>query len=96
MGNSIMIAGVLGDNSAFDRSYGPGALVGLPSTLNRRNYFMTATVTEDAELVMIGRGRRWASRSATTVPPKAVFETARKPEERGQANNHGYCARWNK
>ena len=38
------------DNSAFDRSYGPGALVGLPSTLTRRNYCMTATVTEDAEL----------------------------------------------
>lgn len=39
-----------GDDSAFDRSYGPGALVGLPSTLTRRNYCMTATVTEDAEL----------------------------------------------
>jgi CRP-like cAMP-binding protein len=39
-----------GDNSAFDRSYGPGALVGLPSTLTRHNYCMTATVTEDAEL----------------------------------------------
>ncbi|MGA7770371.1 MAG: hypothetical protein WCA27_29580, partial [Candidatus Sulfotelmatobacter sp.] len=33
-----------------DRSHGPGALVGLPSTLTRRNYCMTATVTEDAEL----------------------------------------------
>ena len=39
-----------GVNSAFDRSHGPGALVGLPSTLTRRNYCMTATVTEDAEL----------------------------------------------
>ena len=39
-----------GDNSAFDRSYGPGALVGLPSTLTGRNYCMTATVTEDVEL----------------------------------------------
>lgn len=39
-----------GVNSAFDRSYGPGAIVGLPSTLTRRNYCMTATVTEDAEL----------------------------------------------
>lgn len=39
-----------GDNSDFDRSYGPGALVGLPSTLTQRNYCMTATVTEDAEL----------------------------------------------
>jgi CRP-like cAMP-binding protein len=39
-----------GVNSAFDRSYGPGALLGLPSTLTRRNYCMTATVTEAAEL----------------------------------------------
>ena len=39
-----------GDNSAFDRSYGPGALVGLPSTITRHNYCMTATVAEDAEL----------------------------------------------
>lgn len=39
-----------GVNSVLDRSYGPGALVGLPSTLTRRNYCMTATVTEDAEL----------------------------------------------
>ncbi len=39
-----------GVNSAFDRSYGPGALLGLPSTLTQRNYCMTATVTEDAEL----------------------------------------------
>jgi CRP-like cAMP-binding protein len=29
---------------------GPGALVGLPATLTRGNYSMTATVTDDAEL----------------------------------------------
>jgi CRP-like cAMP-binding protein len=29
---------------------GPGALVGLPATLSRANYSMTATVTENAEL----------------------------------------------
>lgn len=29
---------------------GPGALVGLPATLTRTNYSMTATVTDDAEL----------------------------------------------
>ena len=40
-----------GVDSAFARVYGPGALVGLPATLTRRNYAMTATVTEDAELV---------------------------------------------
>jgi len=40
----------LGVDSAFCRTYGSGALVGLPSTLTRHNYSMTATVTEDAEL----------------------------------------------
>jgi len=40
----------LGVDSALCRTYGPGALVGLPSTVTRRNYSMTATVTEDAEL----------------------------------------------
>jgi CRP-like cAMP-binding protein len=40
-----------GVDSAFARVYGPGALVGLPATLTRRNYAMAATVTEDAELV---------------------------------------------
>ena len=40
----------LGVNSVLGRTCGPGALVGLPSTLTRLNYSMTATVTEDAEL----------------------------------------------
>ena len=40
-----------GVDSALARSYGPGALVGLPATLTGRNYTMTATVTENAELV---------------------------------------------
>ena len=40
-----------GVDSAFARSYGPGALVGLPAALTGRNYAMTATVIEDAELV---------------------------------------------
>ena len=31
-------------------AYGPGALLGLPATLTRRDYSMTATVTDDAEL----------------------------------------------
>ena len=39
-----------GDESALSRSYGPGALVGLPATLTGRTYSMTATVTQDAEL----------------------------------------------
>ena len=39
-----------GAESACGRSYGPGALVGLPSTLTLNNYSMTATVTEDAVL----------------------------------------------
>ena len=40
----------LGVDSIMGRSYGAGALVGLPSTLTRQSYSMTATVTEDAEL----------------------------------------------
>ena len=40
----------LGVDSLLARSYGAGALVGLPSTLTRQSYSMTATVTEDAEL----------------------------------------------
>jgi CRP-like cAMP-binding protein len=40
----------LGVDSAVSRTCGQGALVGLPSTLTRQNYSMTATVTEDAEL----------------------------------------------
>lgn len=39
-----------GADSAFSRSCGPGALVGLPSTLTLNDYRMTATVTEDADL----------------------------------------------
>ena len=37
-------------SAAFASAYGPGALVGLPATLTKRNYSMTATVTDDAEL----------------------------------------------
>jgi len=40
----------LGVDSALSHTCGEGALVGLPSTLTRRDYSMTATVTEDAEL----------------------------------------------
>jgi len=35
---------------AMNHTYGPGALVGLPATLTKRGYSMTATVTQDAEL----------------------------------------------
>ena len=38
-----------GVDSPLSRAYGPGALVGLPATLTRRTYRMTATVVEDAE-----------------------------------------------
>jgi CRP-like cAMP-binding protein len=37
-------------STALGTAWGPGALVGLPATLTRTNYSMTATVTEDAEL----------------------------------------------
>ena len=40
----------LGVNSVRSRYYGPGALLGLPATITRRNYSMTATVAEDTEL----------------------------------------------
>jgi CRP-like cAMP-binding protein len=39
-----------GVDSACSRFCGPGALVGLPSTLTLHDYSMSATVTEDAEL----------------------------------------------
>lgn len=40
----------LGFDSGLARCYGPGAVVGLPSTLTRHNYTKTATVKEDAKL----------------------------------------------
>jgi CRP-like cAMP-binding protein len=40
-----------GVDSSFGRAYGPGALVGLPASMTSRPYSMTATVTEDAEVV---------------------------------------------
>ena len=40
----------LGVDSLLARAYGAGALVGLPSTITRQDYSMTATVMEDAEL----------------------------------------------
>jgi CRP-like cAMP-binding protein len=39
-----------GVDSPLSRTYGPGALVGLPATLTGGKYSMTATVAEDAEL----------------------------------------------
>lgn len=43
----------LGVDSVLAYTYGPGALVGLPSTITRHNYTTTATVTEDAELAFL-------------------------------------------
>jgi CRP/FNR family transcriptional regulator, cyclic AMP receptor protein len=37
-------------SAALASTYGVGALVGLPATLTGRDYSMTATVTDDAEL----------------------------------------------
>jgi len=37
-------------SASLASTHGPGALVGLPATLDRGNYSMTATVTDDAEL----------------------------------------------
>jgi CRP-like cAMP-binding protein len=43
----------LGVDFVVGRSYGEGALLGLPSTLTQQSYSMTATVTEDAELAFL-------------------------------------------
>jgi len=40
----------LGGDCAFARPYGAGALLGLPAMLTKRDYSMTATVTENAEV----------------------------------------------
>jgi len=40
----------IGIDEALARCYGAGALIGLPATLSKRIYSMTATVIEDAEL----------------------------------------------
>jgi CRP/FNR family transcriptional regulator, cyclic AMP receptor protein len=37
-------------SSALASAYGPGALVGLPATLTKGTYSMTATLVDDAEL----------------------------------------------
>jgi CRP-like cAMP-binding protein len=41
-----------GVDSSLARCYGPGALIGLPATLTRQRYRMTATVLEGAERCM--------------------------------------------
>jgi CRP-like cAMP-binding protein len=50
----VVLSGSVSLDAGIDevpaRSYGAGALVGLPATLTKRDYSMTATVTEDAEL----------------------------------------------
>lgn len=50
----LVLSGRVSLNAGIDkvpaRSYRAGALVGLPATLTKANYSMTATVTEDAEL----------------------------------------------
>jgi CRP-like cAMP-binding protein len=50
----VILSGVVrldfGVDCPLSRSYGPGALLGVPATVTNRNYSMTATVTEDAEL----------------------------------------------
>jgi CRP-like cAMP-binding protein len=55
-GMFLILRGTVGLDFGVDSSsglastYGPGTLVGLPATLTKRNYSMTATVTGDAEL----------------------------------------------
>jgi len=55
-GMFLVLRGMVGLDFGVDVSAGlsglcgPGTLVGLPATLTRGNYAMTATVTDDAEL----------------------------------------------
>jgi CRP-like cAMP-binding protein len=55
-GMFLILRGMVGldfgvdSSAALASACGPGALVGLPATLTKSNYSMTATVTEDAEL----------------------------------------------
>ena len=42
-----------GVDSPLAHLYGSGALLGLPATITRSTYSMTATVTEDAELCFL-------------------------------------------
>ena len=56
IGMFLVIRGTVGLDFGVDsalglaNTYAPGALVGLPATLTKRTYSMTATVTQDAEL----------------------------------------------
>jgi len=58
-------------STALASACGPGALVGLPATLTRTNYRMTATVTDDAELGFL-------------TPPDLVSLLRKQPELRQQ------------
>ena len=53
-GMFVVLSGMVrldfGVECPLSRSYGPGALLGLPATITKRNYSMTATITEDAEV----------------------------------------------
>jgi len=44
----------LDGTSVASRTLGPGSVLGLPATLNRRPYSLTARVTEDCRLDFIG------------------------------------------
>jgi len=42
-------------NTAFDRTAGPGSILGLPSTMSGKPYSLTAEVADEARIVFVGR-----------------------------------------
>jgi CRP-like cAMP-binding protein len=50
LSGSVMVDFGVDGALAINRTYGPGALLGLPATLTRGTHSMTATVSQDAEL----------------------------------------------
>lgn len=58
-------------SSPLNKTYGPGALIGLPATLTGRTYTMTATVTDDSELGFVSSE---ALKALLLVQPKACQE----------------------
>jgi CRP-like cAMP-binding protein len=50
LGGTVSLDFGVDGSGALASTYGPGGLVGLPATRTKRNYSMTATVIDNAEL----------------------------------------------
>lgn len=62
----------------------------------QRNLIQTGITRGKRLLVLIGEKEGAGNCGPQRPSAEAVFGAAEEPEQRGQANNHGYCARWNK